>query len=348
MITIELACGVAVVCILLIYKLFLHVVPAGRFGLVERFGVFKKVIGPGGHFLLWPLERLRRVQWTYPGQNGKLHVFSSSMPYSRNAQMDIPPLDCLTKDRIQVQVDTTLTYNVTNPERAVYHTDDPLNLLFQHAQQALTEIVSNLTADEIRQWKSVSGRVQSRINDYISEDGQDCGVSCTRFIIQHVSMDNKILKANEAIYTQQRQHKMQMEKEQAAFERTQAQAKRAAEARKHALEVKYEHDMLALTTREQREEKEHELELAKEQHAADVRLLQARSRAEEEKLKWTGKLGAGFTPDQVVQLETSLYQAEAQKAMAASGNTTYAPLDFWNKNWWPQASVRQQQQENVE
>jgi len=252
------------------------------------------------------------------------------MPSSRHAQMDIPPIHCLTKDRIQVDVDATLMYNVTDPERAVYHTDDPLNLLFQHAQQALTEIVSTLTADDMRQWRVVAGKVHIRINEYIKEEGQNCGVSCTRFIIQGVKMDDKIVKANEAIYTQQRQHRMQMEKEQAAYERSKADAERKAEAHKRQIQIKSEHAMSQLKLRETKEEQERKLAMAQAQHDADVRILQARSRAEEEKLKWTGKLAAGFSPDQVVQLESSLYQAEAQKALAANGNTVYAPLDYWN------------------
>lgn len=39
-----------------------------------------------------------------------------------NAQMDLPPLRCLSKDQIQVTVDATLIYNISKPQVAVYET----------------------------------------------------------------------------------------------------------------------------------------------------------------------------------------------------------------------------------
>ncbi len=96
--------SIAACAFLLVFLMILsvRVVPAGRFALVERLGLFERVLGPGGHLVLWPIESLKEVRWSYPGQNGRLQVFRSDMPSSRNAQMDLPPINCLTQDRIQV------------------------------------------------------------------------------------------------------------------------------------------------------------------------------------------------------------------------------------------------------
>ena len=100
--------------------------------------------------------------------------------------------------------------------------------------------------------------------------------------------------------------------------------------------------MRQIEFRKDKEVKEHELEMSRAQyqhalamghaqHEADVREVEAKSRAEEEKLKWSGKIQAGFTPEQVIQLECFQSHTEAQKALAASANTKiYAPLDYWN------------------
>lgn len=51
--------------------------------------------------------------------------------------MDLPPVQCVTKDQIQVSLDGTLIYNISKPQVAVYETDDVLNMFYQCTQQAI-------------------------------------------------------------------------------------------------------------------------------------------------------------------------------------------------------------------
>lgn len=279
----------------------LFIIPPRRFAVVERLGHFRSILMPGA-YLLWPfIEYLKSVTWSYTNADGYIELRSQTVLSLDNVQMDLPPLKCLTKDQIIVTVDGTLMYHVSNPQLAVYGTDDVLNLLFQCAQQGIRNCMSTILASDTQ---GCDNRIGKLVQQYVNEKMGDRGVHCDEFIIQDIAMDPKILEANQAIYTRARQSQMEMEQQLAQHQKA----------------------MAALEHRTQKERAEQQLLMAAKEFELKTRAREANAKAEIEKLQAESFQRAGYNVDQVLEL----HRIKAMSKLAASGNKIiYAPLPFY-------------------
>jgi len=212
----EFILTLVVLLILLVWFLFLHVVPARKMGIIERLGLFNRIAYPGPHMVWWPLECLRKVTWTVPGQNG-LRKQTKTLISFDNSQMDIPPIRCLTQDHIQANVDFTIFYSVIDIQKAVYHTDDIMNKFYQTVNQILAAKVASVTAQKLRDGSAIPV-FEGAIED-INGRMADTGVKCNQVVLQGVQMDDKIEKANQEIFVKRRQAEMELEREEAEHRR---------------------------------------------------------------------------------------------------------------------------------
>jgi regulator of protease activity HflC (stomatin/prohibitin superfamily) len=218
--------GGAALLILLMFR-SLRVIPARRWALREQLGSFNKLLMPGLHFVWWPFQSLRMFDWTHPGQNNKTVRHRFDVANFDAVQMDLPPVKCVSKDQIQITVDATMTYRVTDLRLAGYETSDPLNLLFQTATQvckkksvqrwskfhffvsanepqAIRNTVAELNAGELNgKDELVAGKVVEYVNRLMSKP--DRGVRCDQFNVQSISMDKRILEANQKLYATQQE-----------------------------------------------------------------------------------------------------------------------------------------------
>jgi regulator of protease activity HflC (stomatin/prohibitin superfamily) len=290
----EIVTAIIVVVVLLIIGVMLEklyvIIPPRRFALVERFGRFDRVLLPGV-YALWPvIEYLKSVSWTYTDAQGQLRVESCNILSLDNAQMDLPPFECLTEDQIMVTIDGTLMYHISNPQVAVYQTDDVLNMLYQCAQQAIRNCVSVIPVSDLHGKDNTMGQT---VQHYVNTKMVDRGVQCDMFIVQNVTIDPKILAANQDIYTRSRQSRMELE----------------------AQEARHVQEMAELEHRAKREQAEQRLETAKAAAKADVDRIAARVYKDN-----------GYNVDQILELE----RIRSMNALANSSNKIiYAPLPFW-------------------
>ncbi len=170
-------------------------------------------------------------------------------------QMDLPPVKCITKDQIQVTVDATMTYRVSDLRLAGYETSDPLNLLFQTATQAIRNTIADLSAGELNgKDEFVAAKVVEYINRLMSKP--DRGVRCDLFNVQSISMDKRILEANQKIYATKAQQEMLLQQKLAEHElATQSLRMRSEQQRaEHALalaEEKAKQELAAVATEEE-------------------------------------------------------------------------------------------------
>jgi regulator of protease activity HflC (stomatin/prohibitin superfamily) len=269
--------------------------------IVERAGQFNRVLWPGIHLIYAPVEYLRTVVWSYPGQNRTMRRIQQQMIPFDNSQMDIPPVHCLSKDQMKITVDPTLVYTITDPTKAIYETDDILNLFYQYSVQLLHSVISNTTVDNVQGHEDTIGSVIMRqLNEKLTEKG----VICKSFIIQSITMDEQIVKDNQQIYTRERQQKMLMAEEQAESRRRIAQL---------------EQQKVEQTTREQ---------LALQAKRAEYELALESAKIEQSKQISGLKpyLDAGFTPQHIIELKRAESFAHIH---ANASKILYAPLPYW-------------------
>jgi TfoX/Sxy family transcriptional regulator of competence genes len=143
----------------------------------------------------------------------------------------------------------------------------------------------------------------------VNKKFMDKGITCNDIVIQRITMDDAILKREQEIFVQKRQHEMNMQQERAQFEREKAAILQKAEIEQLNRDkaVREQDGRLALQLSEER---------AKHERA----LLEAETEAKRRKLQ-------GFDKEDVLELR----RIEAQERMFSGQQTrvVYAPLDFW-------------------
>lgn len=193
------------------------IIPARRCVIVERLGQYNRILKPGIHFVLFPAEKLKVVRWTYKSQSDKLTVLNTHLLSFENNQMDIPPISCISLDQIQLSVDVTLMYTITNPSIAVYETDDVLNFFYQTVQQAVRSNCNAYKASDLS--LSKFSNIIEPIIDQINREVDKRGIKCNRLILQNIIINPEIVKSFENIFVSKKQAEMLEEQEKADHDR---------------------------------------------------------------------------------------------------------------------------------
>lgn len=146
---------VAVVFISLTVK----IVPQQRVGVVERLGRFHRLLTPGINILIPIIDHVR----TY-------HDL-------RIQQANVPPQTVITKDNVQVQIDTIIFYQVIGPEHATYGISDYVYGVRNITTATMRQIIGKLELDE-----TLSGRekISTEIRIALDEATEKWGVRIER------------------------------------------------------------------------------------------------------------------------------------------------------------------------
>jgi len=157
----------AVLIIVIIFR-GVNIVPQSEKFVVERFGRLHSVLGPGINFIIPFLDSIKP----------RISVLERQLPTASQ--------DAITKDNVLLQVETSVFYRITGPERTVYRIRD--------VDAAITTTVAGIVRAEIG--KMDLDDVQSNRADLITtikasvEDVvTDWGIEVTRAEILDVNLD---------------------------------------------------------------------------------------------------------------------------------------------------------------
>ncbi len=302
---------VGVVFLLKVFSGRVILVPARKVAVVERLGQFSRVIKPGWHLMSPLVESIRTFRWSYTGQDGKpVNVVEYFVSTETNT-MDVPPIECISRDNAMVTIDGRVSYKIVNLEQAAYNTDDILNLLYTYAVQATKQIVSqnsmqSLLGHDVTIGQSIAAAVNARLG-VSGSDAKPRGIVCEDFAIQSIDFDEEVLKKNQEIGAQTRQHELTRQRAAAEHETVMEQLEmaRAKAAAEQSAAYKA---------------KQAELELQK---------LEAIAESERRAAAWRVMLGAGFSVDQIIRLENvnSIRQVNAK----CKTRLVVVPHDFIDK-----------------
>lgn len=118
---------------------------------------FTRVLKEGIQFrniLEWPLN----YDWSYMDQQYKVHHVRGNQLRLTGVQVDMAPIECKTSDNFEVSVDTLLVYKVVDPEKAMYATLDPLNLLCQQVTKHGRIQVKKYKKDDLPNYEGDIGK----------------------------------------------------------------------------------------------------------------------------------------------------------------------------------------------
>lgn len=169
---------IAIVFILLIFTVMgtLKIVHTGEVAIIERFGVFHKILSPGVNFVLPFADYVRQRVST------------------KQQILDIPPQSVITKDNVRVTVDNVVFYRVMDPRSAVYDIEHYLSGISYSTITNMRNVLGNLTLDEI-----LSGRdkINSELLTIIDQVTDAYGVKVLSVEIKNIIVNEEIQAAME-------------------------------------------------------------------------------------------------------------------------------------------------------
>lgn len=151
--------AVIAIVVIVFVSLTIKVVPQQRVGVVERLGRFHRLMNPGLNILIPVIDQVR----TY-------HDL-------RIQQANVPPQTVITKDNVQVQIDTIIFYQVVGPEQATYGISDYVYGVRNISTATMRQIIGKMELDE-----TLSGRekISSDIRIALDEATEKWGVRIER------------------------------------------------------------------------------------------------------------------------------------------------------------------------
>jgi len=157
----------ALLVVVVIFKA-VKIVPQSEQHVVERFGRLRSVLGPGINMIVPFIDRIAH----------KISILERQLPTASQ--------DAITRDNVLVQVDTSVFYRITEPEKTVYRIRD--------VDSAISTTVAGIVRAEIG--KMDLDEVQANRNQLIDtikttvEDAVDnWGIEVTRAEILDVNLD---------------------------------------------------------------------------------------------------------------------------------------------------------------
>lgn len=160
--------------VVVVVAMSVKIVPQQEVGVVERLGKFHKLITPGLNVVIPVIDRVRRV----------LDL--------RIQQANVPPQTVITKDNVQVQIDTIVFYQVINPEQATYGISDYVMGVRNISTATLRQVIGKLELDE-----TLSGRekISAEIRVALDEATEKWGVRIERVEVLDIKPPEDIQEA---------------------------------------------------------------------------------------------------------------------------------------------------------
>jgi regulator of protease activity HflC (stomatin/prohibitin superfamily) len=149
----------------------IRVVRPSQRAVVERFGRYRRSVGPGVRLALPLVHRLRRV-------DGRLRV------------ADVRA-ECLTEDDVEVTVDVAVSYACVDARRFLYDVADPERAVARASERTLRNLVGLLALEALERDEHLSDELLR----CLKELGEDWGVQISRVDVVRIELPTDVLAA---------------------------------------------------------------------------------------------------------------------------------------------------------
>lgn len=142
-------------------------------GVVLRMGKFHRVAGPGWVFIIPQLEEYFLVDM-------------------RTRTIDVPPQPVITKDSVELIVDTVIYLRVIDPKKAILAVTDFKSSIIKFIAAQLRSVIGNLKmTDVIEGISDINNNLKTALEDI----AKDWGIEIVKVEIQTVELPKEILDA---------------------------------------------------------------------------------------------------------------------------------------------------------
>ncbi|WP_425100362.1 SPFH domain-containing protein [Tropicibacter sp. S64] len=145
-----------------------RIVPQSQKHVVERFGRLRAVLGPGINFVIPFLDKVAH----------KISILERQLPTASQ--------DAITRDNVLVQVDTSVFYRITEPEKTVYRIRDVDAAIATTVAGIVRANIGQMDLDEVQ---ANRGQLIQTIKLNVMDAVDDWGIEVTRAEILDVNLD---------------------------------------------------------------------------------------------------------------------------------------------------------------
>ncbi len=159
----------AILLIAIIFK-GVRIVPQSEKHVVERFGRLHSVLGPGINFVVPFLDVVAH----------RISILERQLPTASQ--------DAITKDNVLVQVETSVFYRITEPEKTVYRIRDVDAAIATTVAGIVRAEIGKMDLDEVQ---SNRDQLITTIKSSVEQAVDDWGIEVTRAEILDVNLDQQ-------------------------------------------------------------------------------------------------------------------------------------------------------------
>lgn len=179
MLAIPVGTVILVVLVLLVIAIILRgvrIIPQQRVAIVERLGKYHATLNPGVNIIIPFIDRVVRV----------IDL--------RTQQVVVPPQMVITKDNVQIQIDTVFFYTVTEPKMATYNIANVVQGIQNITAANIRQVAGHMELDE-----TLAGRdkISLALRTALDEVTEDWGVRIDRVEIVDIKPPREIQDAME-------------------------------------------------------------------------------------------------------------------------------------------------------
>ncbi|MFN7835253.1 MAG: SPFH domain-containing protein [Burkholderiaceae bacterium] len=153
----------------------------------------------------WVVERLGKFDRTLEAGLSFIVPFIDRVAYKHNLKefaLDVPSQVCITRDNTQLQVDGILYFQITDPMRASYGSNNYIMAVTQLAQTTLRSVIGRLELDKTFEERDY---INASVVNALDEAALNWGVKVLRYEIKDLTPPKEILHAMQAQITAERE-----------------------------------------------------------------------------------------------------------------------------------------------
>src|SRR5947199_3534514 len=154
----------------------IRIVPQASVMLIERLGRFSRVASSGLNIIVPFFDRPRAVFWT----NTRGGMTSIDL---REQYIDLPPQPVITRDNVTIHVDSVVYWQITDPVKAVYETNDLIGGIVQLTITGMRAVMGDMDLDHTL---SQRDQINAKLRLILDEATDKWGVKVTRVDVKNI------------------------------------------------------------------------------------------------------------------------------------------------------------------
>lgn len=162
----------------------IKIIPQQSAWVVERFGKYRVTLNPGLNFLVPFIDHV---------------AYKHSL---KEIPLDVPKQICITRDNTQIGVDGILYFQVKDPHKASYGSEDYIQSIVQLAQTTLRSAIGKMELDKTFEERD---QINRTVVAALDEASVNWGVKVLRYEIKDIQPPESILRAMEKQITAERE-----------------------------------------------------------------------------------------------------------------------------------------------